>query len=386
MEQSKPICRVIRAIQADLAGKKSETNWNFKTRSKAKLASKDAWGTIPHWYKVGGRERHTAMIIGLEAPQRCFSYRAVLSYSDIVSKLFRACFIGCRTIIARYVAKWGISLCVKRSSKGGYRTIFRVVSDVWEKDVWDFQAKSGSSGFCRLFPRFEETRSSKNVWESTWKFQTSFFQTSAALWILGSANFPAKASRDMGYRNIARYRDMRPLRAVAVGVGPQSRLRQTPEGVPPVSSCRDLLKQLHCLIIDSSNGSTRVGLCFLNFKNLTKFQTPWSTVRNFWVSCKRQASEKSTFWGKFLGGALICSGAPVLLEFQTGTLQIEWSEWLWQIPLSNRLVFMMSPSMAILLTPHFVVLSKVSLPSPARVSPSPWRREKQLHCLIDYFL
>ena len=27
---------------------------------------------------------------------------------------------------------------------------FRVVADVWEKDVWDFQAKSGSSGFWPL--------------------------------------------------------------------------------------------------------------------------------------------------------------------------------------------------------------------------------------------
>ena len=30
----------------------------------------------------------------------------------------------------------------------------RVVMDVWKKDVWDFQAKSGSSGSCRLFLHF----------------------------------------------------------------------------------------------------------------------------------------------------------------------------------------------------------------------------------------
>ena len=30
----------------------------------------------------------------------------------------------------------------------------RVVADVWEKDVWDFQAKSGSSRSCRLFLGF----------------------------------------------------------------------------------------------------------------------------------------------------------------------------------------------------------------------------------------
>ena len=31
---------------------------------------------------------------------------------------------------------------------------FRVVADVWEKDVWEFQAKSGSSGSCGLFLHF----------------------------------------------------------------------------------------------------------------------------------------------------------------------------------------------------------------------------------------
>ena len=30
----------------------------------------------------------------------------------------------------------------------------RVVADVWEKGVWDFQAKSGSSGSCRSFLHF----------------------------------------------------------------------------------------------------------------------------------------------------------------------------------------------------------------------------------------
>ena len=30
----------------------------------------------------------------------------------------------------------------------------RVVADVWEKDVWDFQAKSGSSVSCTLFLHF----------------------------------------------------------------------------------------------------------------------------------------------------------------------------------------------------------------------------------------
>ena len=30
----------------------------------------------------------------------------------------------------------------------------RTVADVWEKDVWEFQAKSGSSSSCRLFLHF----------------------------------------------------------------------------------------------------------------------------------------------------------------------------------------------------------------------------------------
>ena len=29
-----------------------------------------------------------------------------------------------------------------------------MVADVWEKDVWDFWAKSGSSGSCHLFVHF----------------------------------------------------------------------------------------------------------------------------------------------------------------------------------------------------------------------------------------
>ena len=29
-----------------------------------------------------------------------------------------------------------------------------MAADVWEKDVWEFQAKSGSSGSCRLFLHF----------------------------------------------------------------------------------------------------------------------------------------------------------------------------------------------------------------------------------------
>ena len=42
--------------------------------------------------------------------------------------------------------------------------------------VWEFR-------FLPSFPSFpRENRSSKNVWENTWKSQTSFLQTSAAFW------------------------------------------------------------------------------------------------------------------------------------------------------------------------------------------------------------
>ena len=38
--------------------------------------------------------------------------------------------------------------------RGRVDPVFRVVADVWEKDVWEFQAKSGRSGFCCLFLHF----------------------------------------------------------------------------------------------------------------------------------------------------------------------------------------------------------------------------------------
>ena len=51
--------------------------------------------------------------------------------------------------------------------------------------VWEF-------GFLLSFPLFpRENRSSKNVWENTWKSQTSIFQTSAAF-------FSAHASAHTG--------------------------------------------------------------------------------------------------------------------------------------------------------------------------------------------
>ena len=41
--------------------------------------------------------------------------------------------------------------------------------NVWEKDIWDFQIESGTSGSCTLFLHFMsgENRSSRKVWEHT---------------------------------------------------------------------------------------------------------------------------------------------------------------------------------------------------------------------------
>ena len=50
-----------------------------------------------------------------------------------------------------YSARRGIETMV---SEGARPWGSRVVADVWEKDVWEFQAKSGSSCSCRLFLHF----------------------------------------------------------------------------------------------------------------------------------------------------------------------------------------------------------------------------------------
>ena len=51
----------------------------------------------------------------------------------------------------------------------------RVVADVWEKDIWDFQTKSESSGSCRLFLHFLGEIAVQKIWENAWKSQTSFY-------------------------------------------------------------------------------------------------------------------------------------------------------------------------------------------------------------------
>ena len=57
----------------------------------------------------------------LEAQQRYFSYRAIL-VAIVSQNYFVLVFMGYRTIIARYVAKWGIAqmfLCETKYPSGG---------------------------------------------------------------------------------------------------------------------------------------------------------------------------------------------------------------------------------------------------------------------------
>ena len=56
---------------------------------------------------------------GLEAQQRYFSYRAIL-VAIVSQNIFVLVFMGYRTIIARYVAKWGIAqMCLCKSKYQG---------------------------------------------------------------------------------------------------------------------------------------------------------------------------------------------------------------------------------------------------------------------------
>ena len=57
----------------------------------------------------------------------------------------------------------------------------RVLADVWDKDVWEFQAKSGSSRSCRLFLHsLGKIAVQEMSGKTAWKSQTSFFQTCVA--------------------------------------------------------------------------------------------------------------------------------------------------------------------------------------------------------------
>ena len=102
-----------------------------------------------------GKKRGAGTLQNLEAQQRYFPYRAI-PVAIISQNSFVLVFMGCRTIIARYVAKWGIAqvcLCDAKYQGGG-------IAPFW-----------------------------------------------------GAANIPQQVSRDMGYRSdsIAASGDMGPL-------------------------------------------------------------------------------------------------------------------------------------------------------------------------------
>ena len=64
----------------------------------------------------------------LEAQQQYFSCRAIL-VAIVSQNSFVLVFVlgggGYRTILARYVAKWGIAqMCLSKTNQGGYRTFW----------------------------------------------------------------------------------------------------------------------------------------------------------------------------------------------------------------------------------------------------------------------
>ena len=57
--------------------------------------------------------------LGLEAQQRYFPYRAIL-VAIVSQNSFVLAFVGYRTIVARYVAKWGIAeMCLSETRNQG---------------------------------------------------------------------------------------------------------------------------------------------------------------------------------------------------------------------------------------------------------------------------
>ena len=73
--------------------------------------------------KVSGPK---SLCLGLEAQKRYFSYRAIL-VAIVSQNYFVFVFMGYRTVISRNTLRNGVShtcACVKRTTKGGYRTNF----------------------------------------------------------------------------------------------------------------------------------------------------------------------------------------------------------------------------------------------------------------------
>ena len=74
---------------------------------------------------------------------------------------------------------WQFTLGGMTSGGSALAVISRVVADVWEKNVWDFQAKIGSSGSCHLLFISQGKSQFETYLGNAWKSQTSFYQTFA---------------------------------------------------------------------------------------------------------------------------------------------------------------------------------------------------------------
>ena len=89
---------------------------------------------------LGHGHRH---VLSLEAQQRYFSYRAIL-VAIVSQNCFVLVFMGYHTIIARYVAKWGIArMCLcKIKYQGGVSHHFGVVLTSLQKyrAIWGIAA------------------------------------------------------------------------------------------------------------------------------------------------------------------------------------------------------------------------------------------------------
>ena len=75
---------------------------------------------LPRWVRMTLKAQECARrLVSLEAQQRYFSYRAIL-VAIVSQNFFVLVFMGYRTIIARYVAKWGIAqVCLCKTKHQG---------------------------------------------------------------------------------------------------------------------------------------------------------------------------------------------------------------------------------------------------------------------------
>ena len=83
------------------------------------------------------------MLVFLEAQQRYFSYRAIL-VAIVLQNVFVLVFMGYRTIIARYAAKWGIArmcLCKIKYQWGVSHHFGRVLTSLKKyRAIWGIAA------------------------------------------------------------------------------------------------------------------------------------------------------------------------------------------------------------------------------------------------------